>query len=363
MKIKKQNVFLILSDCISGYGGIAEYNRNILKSLNESNLFNVYAFVRKGKKNIYKHQNYIQFWPIYNKYLFSLFVFIISIFISPRIIFNGHLFTINLAYILSKFHKSKLSTQFHGTEVWDKKLSKNILKKLKSSFSVLSVSNYTSQNLFKFNKINSSVIPNTFNTKFKIIETDTIRKKLNLKKNDIILLTVARLDSRRGGYKGHDRIIDFIYEKRNDYAKNIKYLIIGKGENKLYLQKKIDKLGISDKVFLLGYVKEKELVKYYNESDIFILLSDGEGFGIVYLEAMACGLTSIGLDIGGVSDVLKFDFTKKIKNEKDLEKNIKFLLSRYKSNNARKNISEIIYKEFGYTNFKKKVIKYFTKLS
>ena len=63
--------------------------------------------------------------------------------------------------------------------------------------------------------------------------------------------------------------------------------------------RKVKNLNLEKEVSVLGYVSTKNLIKYYNCSDIFIMLSKGEGFGIVYLEAMSCGLPTIGFGFWG----------------------------------------------------------------
>lgn len=115
------------------------------------------------------------------------------------------------------------------------------------------------------------------------------------------LLTVGRLDER----KGHMKVIEAIKD-----LENVEYLIAGSGEMEEQIKQKIQELDIQDKVKMLGYVPEEDLVQLYHESNCFIMTSQQmensvEGFGIVYLEANATGLPVIGADTGGVSSAIK----------------------------------------------------------
>lgn len=115
------------------------------------------------------------------------------------------------------------------------------------------------------------------------------------------LLTVGRLDER----KGHNLVLEAIKD-----LENVEYLIAGTGEMEEDIKQKIKELDIQDKAKMLGYVLEENLVQLYHESDCFIMTSQKlensvEGFGIVYLEANACGKPVIAANTGGTSSAVK----------------------------------------------------------
>ena len=60
------------------------------------------------------------------------------------------------------------------------------------------------------------------------------------------------------------------------------------------LKKKVEALGLSDHVIFTGYIPESEKIAHYNLADVFVMPSTGEGFGIVLLEAVACGVPVVG---------------------------------------------------------------------
>ena len=129
--------------------------------------------------------------------------------------------------------------------------------------------------------------------------------------NKKVLLTVARLDER----KGHDKVIEAVAELKNEIP-GIVYLIVGKGREMRRLKALVKKHKVKENVKFCGYASDEELPKYYNLCDTFILLNrqtaqdenligDYEGFGIVFLEASACGKPVIAGNFGGIRDAVQ----------------------------------------------------------
>jgi colanic acid/amylovoran biosynthesis glycosyltransferase len=131
------------------------------------------------------------------------------------------------------------------------------------------------------------------------------RKKYNNKKEELIIISVARLVE----YKGLEYSIKAVSEIIKKYPeKKVKYYIVGNGKEKSNLKKLINKLELNNFVTLEGGKKREEVKKYYNQSDIFILPSinyhDGreEAQGLVLQEAQAMGLPVISTNVGGIPE-------------------------------------------------------------
>ncbi|VVB91410.1 Trehalose synthase [uncultured archaeon] len=168
---------------------------------------------------------------------------------------------------------------------------------------LIAVSTYTANCVMKKYGIlpdKISIIPNAIDvTKFNPdIEGKEIRKKLGITSEKIILF-VGRLDFQKGaGY-----LISAFSEVIRDFP-DVKLIIVGDGPLKDHIKKIIDEHCLSKSVFLLGRATDEDLPRIYAACDLFVLPSLMEGFGIVYLEAMACGKACIGANIGGVEDVI-----------------------------------------------------------
>jgi phosphatidylinositol alpha-1,6-mannosyltransferase len=117
-----------------------------------------------------------------------------------------------------------------------------------------------------------------------------------------VLLTVGRLSER----KGADRVIGALPSLPADVA----YLIVGEGPWRSALEAQAAVFGVSDRVVFAGAVPPEELVDHYALADVFIMANrelpngDTEGFGLVFLEANACGVPVIAGNAGGSVDAV-----------------------------------------------------------
>jgi phosphatidylinositol alpha-1,6-mannosyltransferase len=81
-------------------------------------------------------------------------------------------------------------------------------------------------------------------------------------------------------------------------------VVLGEGDDRARLEALAGDEGVGERVRFMGPVDQATLVDAYRLADAFVMPSTGEGFGIAYLEAMACGTPAVGLDAGGARDAL-----------------------------------------------------------
>ncbi len=166
---------------------------------------------------------------------------------------------------------------------------------------VTAISNNTKKEILKIiPDLDIKVINHGVNfEKFRNLENKKL--KVDLKP---YILSVGMLKKR----KGYDYSIE-AFSKIVDKFPDLKYIIVGSGPEREDLESKVERLKLKDRVVFLDRVHEKELISLYHNAELFLLLPidddhDIEGFGLVFLEAAACGLLVIGGRDSGAEDAI-----------------------------------------------------------
>ena len=207
----------------------------------------------------------------------------------------------------------------HGTEVFDDFktiqdgiktiLLRNLKRKVfQEARKVFPVSNYTRKAVLeeagadpdKVITVNNGVNPTIF-------KRTPVRPEVAAKyrpNGERILLTVTRLYP----YKGVDRMLEALPAIARAVP-GVQYLVVGEGPDRQRLEALAASLDLQPQVKFLGRLALSDIVELYSLADLFVLLSraappDVEGFGLVFLEAAACGLPSIGGWSGGIPDAI-----------------------------------------------------------
>ena len=210
--------------------------------------------------------------------------------------------TLRIPYFVT-VHASEILPKYTSLEGFIfKKLMSLVLSNARA---IIAVSQFTKSKLIdcgvepeKIVVIPNGTDPLRFNPKVDPIESvqrfDLLGKR--------VILTVGGLVER----KGHDMVIKSLPQVLKEVP-NAVYLIVGEGQELSRLKELVTALDLENCVLFVGRVGDDELPKYYNACDVFIMPSreitetgDAEGFGIVYLEANACGKPVIGGRAGGV---------------------------------------------------------------
>lgn len=231
---------------------------------------------------------------------------------------------------LNEYHKYKFHLYVHGKEsfIYQRKPIQNILfsfsdvykKVISNANSVIFVSEFIRTSLLKAIPdiaplTNSSVIHNSIDeTMFEFVEDDRIPEHMKLELSDgFNLVTACRLVEG----KGFDRMLDVFTQLKHRLGIDISWFIIGDGDYKEPFMKKLEESSISG-VYFLGRIERSKLKYYYSQCDMFLLLSSyEEAYPLVYHEAQACKLPVVGMNLGGVPEVIKYPYGFLVDDEAD----------------------------------------------
>lgn len=202
---------------------------------------------------------------------------------SANVLLLGHVNLLPIAFFAKLINpKIKIILFVHGVDVWGvnarkvKKIDPFLIKFVNRIASVSSFTAKKMSDIFNVNAEKFIVFPNA---------VDLLSERIVIDKNkkNPLLLTVSRLSENEGG-KHHDSVLKAL-PKILEKIPNVRYRIIGDGVLRPKLEELATTLNVRNAVQFMGRVSDEDLAKSYVEASIFVMPSEKEGFGIVFLEA------------------------------------------------------------------------------
>lgn len=364
MEIKNKKLLFVYLNSFSATGGIEIFNACLMKSLYENSKalgfhYHNISFIDTKTDANYLPENLL---AAFGKRRLWAFLSACKNILQTDIIVLGHINLLLLALFACFLPKKKIVLVAHGIEVWQNLhwWKKKVLQKLDL---ILAVSEYTKQKMAEKqgldrNKIH--VFHNTLNPFFELpkefAKPNHLLQRYEIAIDQKVLLTLARL-SFSEQYKGYDNVIKAMPEILK-VQPNTTYIVAGKYETREYARIKelIAELKLQQHVKLVGFVKEEELIDHYLLADTFIMPSKGEGFGIVFLEAIACGLPVIAGNADGSIDALKNGVLGTLLNPDSKAEITEAVISSFEktsNKNEKINLQNQMLQHFGFEQFKK----------
>jgi phosphatidylinositol alpha-1,6-mannosyltransferase len=222
---------------------------------------------------------------------------------------------INFAVIglLAKLLKPKCNVWLiaHGIEVWRPiNFQKKLL--LKYCDRIICVSQFTKDKLVALHNANADkcvILNNAIDPFIKhpsiFAKPSNLLNRYGLTAANPVIFTLTRLASTEK-YKGYENVITAVGALKHQFP-GIRYILSGKYDKQegLRVRELIRKYEVSDNVLLTGFIDEAELVDHFLLADLFVLPSKKEGFGIVFIEALACGLPVLCGNADGSVDAIR----------------------------------------------------------
>lgn len=315
MKFNQKSIHLWIPNIFFFKGGIQVYSAFLLQALNNIKNDAIYHVFLKHDGCQSSEFNFLDnnkfhfagkwYLPL-RTFAFASQILGYGLWQRPKLIIATHLNFTVAAYWLKRLTGISYWAVAHGVDAWN--IQRPILQTaLHHADLILAVSGYTRDRLIKEQHLDPAkiaILPNTFDSdRFQIApKPKHLLERYQLTAEQPIILTVARLDMTERN-KGYDQILLALPEIRR-HIPNIHYMIVGKGSDRPRIQQLISQLDLPDSVTLAGFIPDEELSAYYHLCDVFAMPSQNEGFGIVYLEALACGKPTLGGNRDGAIDAL-----------------------------------------------------------
>ena len=224
----------------------------------------------------------------------------------PALIISTHVNFLPVARLLKRWRGVPYVGVAHGIEVWGNPHARTRVA-LHDADLVLAVSRHTRERVIAEQHVPADrlgLLPNTFDEAAfspgpKPLE---LLRRYRLSANARVIFSFGRLAAAER-YKGFDRMIAALPEIRRRVP-DVYYVIGGTGDDRSRLESLARTNGMADRVIFTGFIRPEELCAHYNLCDVFAMPSTGEGFGIVYLEALGCGKPVLAGNRDGSVDAL-----------------------------------------------------------
>ncbi|MBK8091114.1 MAG: glycosyltransferase family 4 protein [Verrucomicrobiaceae bacterium] len=224
----------------------------------------------------------------------------------PVCVLGAHLHFLPAIQALRSLIGTKYAGFLYGIEAWNV-TSRHRIRAMCAADALAAISGFTRDHVVRHHGVEPrlcKLVPCTFDVeRFAIGEKPKdLMEKYGFKPHHPVLLTVSRLAlSER--YKGHRQVfvaMRRILERHPDAV----YVVAGQGDDLVRLKDEAEVMGLGENVKFIGHVPVAELPALYRMCDLFVMPSSQEGFGIVFLEAMATGKPVIAGNVDGSVDAL-----------------------------------------------------------
>jgi glycosyltransferase involved in cell wall biosynthesis len=304
-------VFLEIFEC---EGGIQSYVQDIFQSyleLEDQTVANVFLLrdslthVHSYPPDRLKFHAFKSRSPWLGRLRFTIALLIHLVSARPQQVYCGHVYLAPLVRFLCQPLRIPYTVLTYGKEVWQP-LPPSLRQALQQAHQIWTISRYSRDRAAAANQLDLEkihLLPCAVDgDRFTPGEKSAALIERYSLAGSRVLLTVARLWS-GDIYKGVDVTIRALPSIAQAIP-TIKYLVIGRGDDQPRLAQLAAELGVGDRVVFAGFVATSDLRDHFRLADLYVMPSQ-EGFGIVYLEAMACGVPVLSGDADGSADPLQ----------------------------------------------------------
>jgi phosphatidylinositol alpha-1,6-mannosyltransferase len=303
-------VLALVTDAYGGTGGIAQYNRDFLECVAAHRLVtDVVVVPRVISRDVQDLPQKVTHCATTagSKARFLRAVAKLS---SPRekfdLVICAHVNLLPAAWLAARRLDARLLVLVYGLEVWTRgsRLQRHMLR---SADAVVSISSFTLDKLRKWAAValdRTFLVPNAIDLSIYTPgqPSEALRQRFGFGQGPVIT-TLGRMDENERA-KGFDEILEVLPSLLEDFP-TLTYCAAGDGTDMVRLQRKAEKLGVRGHTVFTGYVPEEMKLDLYRATDLFVMPSRLEGFGYVFLEALATGIPVIASSIDGSREAVR----------------------------------------------------------
>jgi len=303
-------VLVLATDVFGGTGGIAQYTRDFVSALASypavREITVIPRVIEREPEPLPPSVTYLAD-AAGSKARFVSAVFLAAASRPPfDWIVCAHINLLPVAHMAAAMCDAPVILLTYGIEVWEPK-GWFIRALVARTEAVVSISSFTMEKMRAWAPLpaaRSFLIPNAIDlaTYIPVPRSAELASRWSLNGRRV-LLTLGRMDAREQA-KGFDEILEVLPRLAQEFP-GIVYVAVGDGSDRSRLRAKAAELGLADRSIFPGYVSEAEKLAWYSVADVFLMPSRMEGFGYVFLEAMAMGLPAIASAIDGSREAVR----------------------------------------------------------
>jgi len=305
------NILSLVSDAFGGLGGISLYNRDLLAAMASwPTTRRLMVFPKVARKAPGPVPPKVEFVtealggkPAYVRAVLRRLWTERDI----QLIHCGHINLFPLAYLAHLLTRAPIVLFIYGIDAWDDANLRGPRFQLRKARRVVSISRITADRFLAWSRLppgRVTLLPNAIRLED---YGPGPRNPALLQRYGLagrrILMTFGRMVTRER-YKGFDEVLELLPRLRERHP-DLAYLALGGGSDLERLRRKVRDLGLEGIAVFPGEVKEAEKADHFRLADVYVMPSRGEGFGYVFLEALACGVPAIGSRLDGSREALR----------------------------------------------------------
>ncbi len=306
-----KRILMLATDAHGGFGGISQYNRDILEALDgfngvreivvlpravDARTVNIPAKVRYDLAGAAGELSFAR-------------RTVAQAFMAARydLIYCAHINLLPLAKLVACVQRAPLLLAIYGIDGWWRPSRPMVGRLASRAQLVIAISRTTLDRFLSWSAIDpaaTAVLPNAIKAEqFGLGERNgKLLRQLGIERRKIIM-TLGRMSSDERA-KGFDEVIELMPRLR-EAEPDIAYIAAGDGDDRPRLEAKAKTLGVADRVIFAGRIPEPQKRDYYRLADAYVMPSSWEGLGFVVLEALACGTPVVASSADGTREAVR----------------------------------------------------------